>query len=216
MSEDIPNRKERTKAAIHTAAETLFLEHGFEGASMDAIAELAGVTKQTVYSYAGSKEALFLEVADHMTGGAGDELAQIVPQPSTDTPPELFLTRFAEEQLQIVVTPRLMQLRRMVIGEMTRFPQLGELLHRRGPARSIERLAAALGQYAKAETLNVNDPEKAAAFFNWLIMGEPVNDAMLLGDLSIPDSREKKIHAGECVRIFMAAFQPVKKDRSAR
>ena len=208
------SRSERTRTAIHFAAEKLFLEHGFEGVSMDRISELSGVTKQTVYSYVGSKEALFLNVVDSMTGSAGDELDNVAPQPLADTSPEQFLTRFAEEQLQIVVTPRLTKLRRMVIGEMTRFPELGAVLHRRGPARSIERLSQAFAQYAKAGALDVKDPRKAATFFNWLIMGEPVNDAMLLGDTSIPDAEGKKAHAKECVRIFMAASQPVEKHQT--
>lgn len=208
MSNGTPSRSERTRAAIQSAAETLFLEHGFERASMDRIADLAGVTKQTVYSYAGSKEALLLDVVDRMTGGAGDELAEGVPQPSIGMPPETFLIRFAEEQLEIVVTQRLMQLRRMVIGEMARFPELGALLHRRGPARSIERLAAAFAQYTEAGALSLENPRNAATFFNWLIMGEPVNNAMLLGDQSIPNAKAKKAHAMKCVRIFMAAFQP--------
>jgi TetR/AcrR family transcriptional regulator, mexJK operon transcriptional repressor len=164
----------------------------------------------------GSKEALFLDVVDRMTGGAGDDLAAAVPQPSADIPPEHFLTRFAEEQLEIVVTPRLMQLRRVVIGEMARFPELGALLHGRGPARSIDRLAAVFAQFAEAGALSLDNPRNAAAFFNWLVMGEPVNNAMLLGDQLIPGAKAKKAHAGECVRIFMAAFQPIRKDRDAR
>ena len=211
MSQGLPSRSERTRTAIHVAAERLFLEHGFEGVSMDRISKLSGVTKQTVYSYVGSKEALFMDVVDSMTGSAGDELDNVAPQSFADTSPEHFLTRFAEEQLQIVVTPRLMKLRRIVIGEMTRFPELGAVLHRRGPARSIDRLSQALAQYTEAGALDVNNPRQAATFFNWLVMGEPVNGAMLLGDKSIPDDEGKKAHAKECVRIFLAAFQPVEK-----
>lgn len=203
-----PVFRQCTSSAILTAAERLFLQSGFDGVSMDMIAELAGVTKQTVYSYVGSKEAHFLDVVDRMTGGAGDELAEIVPQPSTGMPPERFLLEFAVKQLQIVVTPRLMNLRRVVIAERVRFPELGSLLHRRGPARSIDRLAAALADYAEAGALDLVDPRSAAAFFNWLVMGEPVNNAMLLGDQSIPDDSEKNNHAKECVRIFMAAYKP--------
>ncbi len=203
-----PSRGERTRAAIHAAAEALFLQHGFEGVSMDAIAERAGITKQTVYSHVGNKEALFLDLVDRMTGGAGDALTVAAPQPDIGTPPAEFLTRFAEEQLQIVVTPRLMKLRRMVIGEMTRFPELGAMLHRRGPARSVGRLSAALDLYAQAGRLHLDDPIRAASFFNWLVMGAYVNDAMLLGDEAIPGPAEKIAHAQECVRIFMAAFGP--------
>lgn len=201
-----PTRRERTQAAIFDAAEKLFLDHGFEGVSMDSVADLSGITKQTVYSYVASKEALFLEVVDRMTGGAGDVLAEVAPPPPLDMPPETFLTGFANQQLQIVVTPRLMKLRRLVIGEMSRFPDLGAMLYRRGPARSIGWLADALARYAKAGQLHIDDPQAAATFFNWLVMGEAVNNAMLLGDTSIPDAEAKRAHAAEAVRIFMAAF----------
>lgn len=208
MNPVLPSRGERTKAAIFAAAEALFLAHGFEGVSMDAIAERAGITKQTVYSHVGNKEALFLDLVDRMTGGAGDALSVAAPQPDIGTPPEIFLTRFAEEQLHIVVTPRLMKLRRMVIGEMNRFPELGAMLHRRGPARSVGRLSAALDLYGRAGALHHGDAVKAAEFFNWLVMGAYVNDAMLLGDAAIPSTAENTAHAQECVRIFMAAFGP--------
>lgn len=209
MTAGLPNRKERTKAAIAAAAETLFLSRGFDGVSMDEISELAGITKQTVYSHVGSKEALFLAMVDRMTGGAGDALAESVPTPTDTTAPEDFLLAFAIEQLQIVVTPRLMQLRRLVIGEVSRFPDLGALLHTRGPTRSIEKLAAAIARYDREGTLAVDNADSAAAVFNWLVMGKPVNDAMLLGDAGIPDSQAKLAHAKECVRIFLSAFRPV-------
>lgn len=216
MNKSGPTHRERKIAAIHDAAEALFMECGFERASMDRISELSGLTKQTVYRYFASKEALFLAVIERMTGGAGDKIERTVPTAWPEIPPEQFLFRFAVEQLQIVVTPRLMKLRRLVIGEMTRFPELGALLHRRGPARSIGRLAEDLAEYASAGTLVLDDPHKAAAFFNWLVMGEPVNDAMLLGDNAIPDNVEKEAHARECVRIFMAAFQRAKSARISR
>lgn len=200
------SRSERTRTAILTAGEAVFLELGYERASMDRIAEAAGVTKQTVYSYVASKEALFLDVIDRMTGGAGDALADVVEDPAADVPPPDFLQKFAEQQMQIVLTPRLMQLRRMVIGEAWRFPDLGALLYARGPQRSIQRLGKVLAFYAKAGELAIDDPLAAAASFNWLIMGGPTNDAMLLGDKAIPNRSTQRKHAIECVRIFMTAF----------
>lgn len=49
---------------IVQSAEALFLQHGFAATSMDAVANLAGVTKQTVYRYVSSKEELFSAVMD--------------------------------------------------------------------------------------------------------------------------------------------------------
>ena len=173
---------------------------------MDQVAERAGVSKQTVYSHVANKEALFIEVVDGMTGGAGDALADRVPDPPDGAEPAVFLRGFAEGQLGIVLTPRLMQLRRLVIGEVGRFPELGAVLHARGPRRSIHRLAGAIAAFARMGRLKADDPVAAAGYFNWLIMGGPVNDAMLLGDDAIPDADMQARHAAECVRIFMAAY----------
>jgi TetR/AcrR family transcriptional regulator, mexJK operon transcriptional repressor len=71
---------------------------------------------------------------------------------------------------------------------------------------SNRRSAAAFGRYAAAGQLRMDDPRKAASFFNWLVMGGPANDAMLLGDTAIPDAATLEAHAREAVRIFLAAY----------
>ncbi|MGL5860132.1 MAG: TetR/AcrR family transcriptional regulator, partial [Phycicoccus sp.] len=49
------------------AAETVFVRDGYRGASVDEVAALAGVSKQTLYAHFGSKEALFVEVVTAVT-----------------------------------------------------------------------------------------------------------------------------------------------------
>ena len=83
------------------------------------------------------------------------------------------LLEFAKQQLAVMVTPRLMQLRCLAIGEARRFPELGELLHRMGPARSIDRLEHAFRYYTDNGELNAPDLSEAASNFNWPIMGGP-------------------------------------------
>jgi TetR/AcrR family transcriptional repressor of mexJK operon len=190
MGKETRTRADRTREAILAAGETLFLKHGFVGTSMDEVSEASGVSKQTVYAHLQSKEALFLAVVDRMTGRAGDELGLRLADQAADLTVEEFLLTFAREQLDIVLSPRLMQLRRMVIGEAGRFPDLGRLLHERGPARSINRLAAAFLRYSKMGKLQIVDVHQAASLFNW----------------SIPDDTRKSRHASECVRVFLSAY----------
>lgn len=206
MNATAETRTDRTRRSILTAATTLFLDGGFGATSMDDVAATAEMSKQTVYAHFGSKEALFLHVIDRLTGGAGDALQQQVADPVDDRPIEDFLLDFANRQLAIVMTPRLMQLRRLVIGERDRFPDLGRTLHERGPGRSIGRLATAFAHYDAIGQISVADPHDAAQFFNWLVMGAPTNDAMLLGDAAIPSPKALRDHATESVRIFLAAF----------
>jgi TetR/AcrR family transcriptional repressor of mexJK operon len=89
--------------------------------------------------------------------------------------------RFARRQLQAVMDPRLLQLRRLLIGESGRFPQLGRLFFERGPERTIDALATMLERLASRGALELDDPRLAAAHFNWLVMSIPLNQAMLLG-----------------------------------
>jgi len=54
-------RSERTRAAIRNAANALFLEHGVDSTTVDAICATAGVSKGTFYLYFRRKEDLLLE-----------------------------------------------------------------------------------------------------------------------------------------------------------
>lgn len=200
------SRQQRTRDAIVSAAAVLFLKNGFLGTNMDEIAATADVSKQTVYAHFQSKEALFLDVVRGMTGLAGDEHQQQVAEPEDDRPIAEYLLEFAELQLTIVMTPRLMQLRRLVIGEAGRFPELGKALHALGPQRSIDRLSRSFERYRRLGQVQADDLQAAAGFFNWLIMGGPVNDAMLLGDGAILPPEACRNHAEEAVRIFLAAY----------
>lgn len=208
MSNGAAKRLMRNREKILAAAEKVFLQNGFPGATMDEVAATAGISKQTVYAHFGSKESLFIEVVEAMAGGASQALEKKVGNPAEDRSVEEFLLDFAQEQLSVVLTPRLMQLRRLVIGEVERFPDLGRTLYREGPERSIERLGEALQRYVSRGELSCPDPLAAGAYFNWLVMGEPTSRAMLLGDKGIPSKHRLRQHAAESVRIFMAAFRP--------
>ena len=206
MSNGAATRVRRSREKILASAEQAFLHNGFLGASMDAIAEQASVSKQTVYAHFQSKEALFLEVIAAMTGGAAHAIGEDVEDRLDDRPVGDYLAAVAHDQLAIVMTPRLMQLRRMVIGESERFPALGRALYENGPKVSIRRVGRALAHYIALGQIRACDPERAATQFNWLVMGAPTNAAMLLGDSGIPSRDELTAHAHEAVRIFLAAY----------
>jgi TetR/AcrR family transcriptional repressor of mexJK operon len=206
MSTGIATRVRRSREKILVAAEAVFLQHGFVSASMDAVADAAGVSKQTVYAHFRSKEALFVEVVEAMTGGAARAIAEDEEDRFEDRPVRDFLMDVAMDQLTVVLTPRLMRLRRMVIGEVERFPELGRSLYDNGPKRSIRRLTRAVVHYTGTGELRAPDPTLAATHFNWLVMGAPTNAAMMLGDPGIPGPADLRAHAEEAVRIFLSAY----------
>lgn len=200
------DRSTRKRRAILDAATEVFLRSGYLGTNMDEIAALSEVSKQTVYKHFGSKEALFIEIVTSMTGGAGDVVHNAVAELDEGGDIALYLRDYAERQLMTVLTPRLMQLRRLVISEVGRFPELARVLYERGPQRAMAAIAATLGRLAERGLLQFDDAADAASHFNWLVMAAPINQAMLLGDAAIPKPAELRRHAAEAVRIFLAAY----------
>jgi len=201
-------RSERKHEAILDAAAALFLQHGYLGTSMDEVASRAAVSKQTVYAQFTSKDALFEAMVRRLTRAAGDKVQVGLGSPPDGMSLAAHLIGYAARQLEVVRTPALMQLRRLIIAEATRFPDLGRALYENGPGRAIAGLADVFAEWSAKGLLETPDPLAAASFFNWLIMGEPVNRAMMLGDEAVPDGAALERHAGEAVRIFMAAFAP--------
>lgn len=199
-------RSARKRRAILDAATEVFLQHGYLGTNMDEIAALSEVSKQTVYKQFDSKEALFVEIVSSMTNEAGDLVHNEIPDTIDNDDIAAYLCDYGYRQLLVVLTPRIMQLRRLVIGEVSRFPELARVLYERGPMRAVAEIAALFDELARRGLLGIDDPMTAASHFNWLVMSAPLNQAMLLGDDAIPTDQELRRHAEEGVRVFLAAY----------
>lgn len=199
-------RTARKRKAILEAATTVFLKNGYLGAGMDEIALLADVSKQTIYKQFTSKEALFIEIVADLTNEASDVVHGVIPELAFGDDLHAYLKDYAYWQLSIVLTPRLMQLRRVVIGEAGRFPELGQALYESGPRRAMAAMATMFRRLADRGLLQIDDAALAASHFNWLVMSEPLNQAMLLGDAAIPEPAALRRYAADGVRAFLAAY----------
>jgi TetR/AcrR family transcriptional regulator, mexJK operon transcriptional repressor len=199
-------RSAQKRRAILDAATEVFLQKGYLATNMDEIAALAVVSKQTVYKHFSTKEALFLEIVSSVTNRAGDRVHSEMPDLAEGEDVAEYLRHYAYRQLTVVLTPRVMQLRRLVIGEVGRFPELARALFEGGPRRAMAAMAVLFERLADRGLLAIDDPAVAASQFNWLIMGEPLNRAMLLGDDAIPKPVELRRHVAAGVRTFLAAY----------
>jgi TetR/AcrR family transcriptional regulator, mexJK operon transcriptional repressor len=208
MTGDAQPRSARKRSAILDAATTVFLRKGYLGTSMDEVAALAAVSKQTVYKHFADKERLFAEIVIGTVDEASDRVGDEVADLSDTGDLEADLRDLARRQLAMVMQPRLLALRRLVIGEAGRFPELGRTFYERGPGRTVDALAGAFERLATRGLLDVDDPRRAAQHFNWLVMSAPINQAMLLGDDGRATPADLDRYADDGVRAFLAAYGP--------
>ena len=121
-------RARAKRERIHQAAQTLFMQQGFEATSMDAIAEAAAVSKPTLYRYYQSKEALFIAVLEHL---ALHQLSEDILLVLRDRPMDSLATLeqalavWAQEMIKNLLHPAYIGLLRLLIAELPRFPSLG-------------------------------------------------------------------------------------------
>jgi TetR/AcrR family transcriptional regulator, mexJK operon transcriptional repressor len=199
-------RSARKRRAIMEAATTVFLRNGYLGASMDEIAALAAVSKQTVYKHFADKEGLFTEIILGTIDQVGEPFhAEVLTLGDTDDlPGELGL--LARRLIAAVMAPDVLRLRRLVIAEADRFPQLGRTYYERGPGRTAAALAPHFQRLAERGLLRLEDPLMAASQFNWLITSIPLNQVMLCGDAGRFTPAELDRYADTGARTFLAAY----------
>jgi TetR/AcrR family transcriptional repressor of mexJK operon len=175
------SRADRKRAAILEAAREAFFANGFVGTSMDQVAARAAVSKQTVYKHFRDKDTLFREVVINVVRvGEGGIPSDIFLEGEGSI--EERLRSFSRSFLRGVMQPDVLSLRRLVIGEAGRFPELGRAFYELGPGRATEQLAIALGETAARHNLMINDHDVAAGHLLSLILSRPLDEALLLGD----------------------------------
>jgi AcrR family transcriptional regulator len=171
---------------------------------MDDVAARAAVSKQTVYKHFADKERLFTAIITgdiQETEGLSRSLVDALPQ-TQDL--ERDLREFARRHVADVMQPHLVRMRRILIGEADRFPELAAAWYARGPERAHATFAAWFTTLAERGLLHVPDPLLAAEHFNWLILSIPLNRAMF-SDVEEPSDR-LEYYADEAVRVFLAAY----------
>jgi AcrR family transcriptional regulator len=179
--------------AILTAATRVFLDAGYGAASMDAIARVAGVSKQTIYAHFGGKAALF----EATVLKRSDRLLEPVPtaNDAVDDPEEA-LRAIARGYLELILSPETLARFRVVMAESGRFPELAEVFYRSGPARATDGLADYLARLDGQGILEIKDPRLAADQFYGMVRGDFfVRHLLGIGELMTAQERDRIVRA---------------------
>ncbi len=198
------------RAAILDAAKQMFTRHGFDGASMDQIAAEAGVSKLTVYSHFGDKEALFgAAVRSHCE----TQLPSSLFDPSPDTPLRDRLLAIARAFYAMISSPEAVAGHRMLCTPQLAGTALSKLFWEAGPQRVHTQFGALLQRRVLAGDLDIGSADadaihRAAAQFFALLKGEP--HAMLVFGCCEGKPAGIDAHLAASVDLFLRGYASAK------
>jgi TetR/AcrR family transcriptional repressor of mexJK operon len=170
---------------IREGAQRIFLERGFAGASTDAIASEAGVSKQTLYAYYASKETLLADVLRHLIHENPQNPLSEVEEMPLDTSEELrgALDSLAQRAITSLMQPDYLALIRVVIAETPRLPQVGALFRSAVPEQLLGGVVRILeGARAKGVVGKVNADAAASRMFMGALLTYAILDGLLVGE----------------------------------
>jgi AcrR family transcriptional regulator len=188
-------------------ATSLFMERGFDGTSIDAVAEAAGVSKPTVYARYRDKRDLFVAV---LRGRIRKWLAPIsaaAEAQASETSPKSIKTTLHELSRHMVaytLAPEAGALQRILSAQAVQFPELAKLANEEGWLRTVRGVSSILRQSAARGQIKVDDPELAADMFLNLVLGHCKRLA-LYGIAADPKTVER--HRKAAVDFFLSGIR---------
>jgi len=192
----------RKRRQILEGARAVFLEKGFDAASMNDIARVAGVSKGTLYVYFEDKEHLFVEL---ISTEKREELFSVIQLDHDNHDVVAVLTDCGTRLVEILTRPYYVRAMRTVFSIVNRMPEIGAEFYGRGPALCAEQIAAYLESQAKAGVLEIENYELAASQFMELAQ-TGVLRKLLFGIVSTPDPEEIRHRVARAVGFFMKVY----------
>ena len=138
---------------ILDGARRVFLADGFDGASMNDIARVAGVSKGTLYVYFDSKEALFEALIREDRKQQAEQLV-FCGEPGDARE---CLSGFGRRLVEMMTRPEMIAHLRIVIAATGKFPSLGRAFYESGPCWGVYRLAERLERWREDDLLQFDD-----------------------------------------------------------
>jgi len=187
------------RQAILDAAKRAFIAHGYSGASMEAIAETAPVSKPTLYNHFKGKQELFAAVIAEQCEFLLSRLSGVQTELSD---PVAGLKDIADAFVDLAYADESIQLYRLIIAEQQHFPELGELIYGSGPVSILRQLSSYLAELHARGILKVDDIETSSRLFFGMLKGDQ-HFRCLLGLQSGLSETEKQRLIDAAVSLFL-------------
>jgi len=197
-------RTEARREAILEVASQVFLEFGFERASMAEIVHRIGGSKSTIYGYYPSKEALFLAVTEavgerHIKSDMDELAAHDIRSGIGEV-----LGKFSEKLAVLMCRPELAATHRMVLAEAGH-SNVGALFYEAGPKRGITDIAEFFRRAMEQGCMRQDNPTVTAQQFIALVQAE-IQPRWYYKELPPLTDEQIKGIAGRAVATFLRAY----------
>ena len=182
-------------------ASEYFLTHGYQGASINAMARSSGISKESIYRYFSSKKELFEAVIDRELVEYQERL-QALDSVIKTTDLRCALIALSETVLGEVTTDRMLAVRRLIFEEATRSPCIGQHYYQIGPERAYGKVEAMFAAHLDEAEF---DFKPLSRYFVALLS----HRIMLARECCVrpePTAAEIKLLAAEIVDDFSKAF----------
>lgn len=200
-----PGRPTRSNAELLDLALDLFLEHGFERTSIDAICVAAGMAKRTVYARYGDKKTLFMAALKRAIEEWIVPVEQLRAAETDDL--EESLLAIAQTLVTNVVSPAGLRLLRLTNAESGRMPEIGAFNVKQGTEPTIAYLTDLFTRHLGQGEEGFPDAGEAAGAFLALVVGGPANAAAWGVEF---DNAAMEYRIRYSVRIFLHGLLPPK------
>ena len=186
---------------IIDGARKVFLDLGFDGASMGEIARAAGVSKGTLYVYFADKNRLFEAIVEEESIEQGRIAFNF--EPGRDVPTTLL--EFGQAYMQLLCRPRGGSAIRTVMAIAERMPEVGRRYYEHVLEKTIDRLAAYLRVHVEAGEIAIDDCTLAASQF--MLMCQASLFLPFIFQAAPAPSEEKITQVIEsATRMFLSAY----------
>ncbi|MDV7143428.1 TetR/AcrR family transcriptional regulator [Tropicimonas sp. TH_r6] len=199
---------------ILDGAERVFTRDGFDTASMNDITREAGVSKSTIYVYFADKEELFEAALARRQDLIFNDIQSWL---ATDGTEEDVLMSYGCSLVQLLCSDLVIQAHHLVIGVISRKPELARMIYRGGRERGVMALKEYLDARVAEGVLEIGDTHLAAGQFIELCLTGTFRARLLAYHDSPPSEEEVRFFVGAAVEMFLKCYgtednQPPKPD----
>ena len=200
-----PEISGQKRQQILDSALGVFVAHGYVGTSTDQLAAAASVSKQTLYRAFGDKEGLFTALIHAVCDRVHDPFAPLIDRMADVESAEAAIRMLADQFASSILSSDTQQVRRLVIAEAARFPELGRVYWERGFVRMLASIAQCLAALDRRSLLRVTKPDLSAQHFAGMLLWIPSNRTMFLGAAAALDAEDLRPLIDESVGAFLRA-----------